>query len=295
MRERRSTCSVMMSSRRSGRSACQLLGVAADAGQRGLQVVRDAAQEVVLGLVEADQPAVLGLHARVELGVADRGGDLDREQVEEVLVRALPATRGGQVARDDAQGRPGDGEVGAHGDGLAGDELLDGDLARVHEEHLAVDHPEGRARVLGRAAGDGRGGLIGGDGLDGVQEPAQLLVAAREVVGQAVLALGEAADLVVAGELQAGRGVTRRDPLHGPRERPQRAREVRRQERGEHDARARPRSRSRPAGRGRGRRRCPAPAPASSRTTSPKPATGMTAAAMSPRVSRARKPRPEPR
>ena len=36
-----------------GPFGCQLLGVAADAGQRGLQVVRDAAQEVVLGLVEA--------------------------------------------------------------------------------------------------------------------------------------------------------------------------------------------------------------------------------------------------
>ena len=108
------------------------------------------------------------------------------------------------MAGDDAQGRSGDGEVGAHGDGLARDELLDGDLARVDEEHLAVDHPEGGTRVLGGPTRDGRRGLIGGDRLDGVQEPAQLLGTACKVMGQAVLALRQAADLVVAGELQAG-------------------------------------------------------------------------------------------
>ena len=72
IRDRRSACSVMMSRRRSGRSGGELLGVAADAREGRLEVVRHAAQEVVLGRVEVDEAAVLGLHARIELGVADR-------------------------------------------------------------------------------------------------------------------------------------------------------------------------------------------------------------------------------
>ena len=67
------------------------------------------------------------------------------------------------------------------------------------------------------------------DGLERVEEPAQLAVAAREVAGEPVLALGETADLVVARELEAR--VTGRPPRRGRRtgsSRAQRRADVRR-------------------------------------------------------------------
>ena len=72
IRDSRSDCSAMIPRRRSGRSPVELLGVRADARQRRLEVVADAAQEVVLGRVELEQLRVLRLDRGEQLGVADR-------------------------------------------------------------------------------------------------------------------------------------------------------------------------------------------------------------------------------
>ena len=110
----RSDCSAMIPRRRSGRSSSELVGVGADAGQRRLEVVADAAEEVVLGRIELEQLGVLGLDLGEQLGVPDGDRDLAREQLEEVLVGALPAPRRRQVTDEDTRvpprrraGRPG--------------------------------------------------------------------------------------------------------------------------------------------------------------------------------------------
>ena len=77
------------------------------------------------------------------------------------------------------------------------------------------------------------------DGLERVDDPAQLDVPPLEVPRQAVVALGEAAELVVARELQGRPEVAGRDPVDRAGDRAQRRREVRGDRRaeqhGEHD------------------------------------------------------------
>ena len=89
-------CSAMIPSRRSGRSFCDLVGVGADARQRRLEVVTDAAEEVVLRGIELEELGVLGLDRGEQLGVADRDGDLARKEFEEVLVGASQARVAGR-------------------------------------------------------------------------------------------------------------------------------------------------------------------------------------------------------
>ena len=81
----------------------ELVRVRPDAGERGLQVVADAAQEVVLGGVEFQQLGVLRLDLLEQLGVPDADRDLAGEQVQQVLVRALPAPRRRQPAKQDTE------------------------------------------------------------------------------------------------------------------------------------------------------------------------------------------------
>ncbi len=69
----------------------ELIGVGADAGQRGLEVVADAAQEVVLGRIELGQLGVLRLDLAEQLRVADGDGDLAGEQP--FIVRPPPGGR----------------------------------------------------------------------------------------------------------------------------------------------------------------------------------------------------------
>ena len=106
--------------------AAELVGVGPDARQRRLEVVAHAAQEVVLRGVELEQLAVLRLDLGEQLGIADRDRDLAREQLEEVLVGALPAAGRRQVPDQHARApRRRARRTARTGSGLARDTLLD--------------------------------------------------------------------------------------------------------------------------------------------------------------------------
>ena len=218
-----------------GRVRGQLLRIAADARERRLEVVRDAAQEVVLRLVEVPQAPVLVLHPRVQLRVPDRRRHLDREQLQQVLVGALPVAGGREMADDDPDRLAGRDEVRSDGHRIPGNDLLGGDLAGIDEQELAVDHPEGAPGLCGRTADDDLGTLGQAGGLERDDDLAQLPVASPQVPGEAVVAFGEAAELVVSGQLQAAGVLACRDLLHGSRDGPQRGAQVGREERGQQD------------------------------------------------------------
>ena len=73
-----------------------LVHVGADAGQRRLQIVADASQELVLGRVQFEQPGVLTLDLAEQLGIAQGHADFAREQLEQILVGVLPARVAGR-------------------------------------------------------------------------------------------------------------------------------------------------------------------------------------------------------
>ncbi len=129
--------------------ADELLGVRPDAGQRRLEVVADAAEEVVLGGVELEELAVLGLDLGEQLAIPDRHRDLAREQLEEVLVGALPQARRRQVTDEDAELLPAEPEDGADRQGLPGDPLL--------RRRSASDRRAGRRRRSSRTRPGRRG------------------------------------------------------------------------------------------------------------------------------------------
>ena len=142
----------MIAIRRSGSFRDELVGVGPDARERRLEVVAHAAQEVVLGGVELEELGVLGLDLGEELGIAQRDPDLGGEDLEEVLVGALPCPHGGQVPEQDADPLVAGAQVGPDGPGHARDPLLESHRRRIHEPDLRVDEPERLARVLARAA-----------------------------------------------------------------------------------------------------------------------------------------------
>ena len=152
IRDSRSACSLMIASRRSGSLPRQLLGVGPDARQRRLEVVADAAQEVVLGGVELEELGVLRLDRGEQLGIAQRHPDLGGEHLEEVLVGALPRPHDRHVPEQDADALVAGAQVGPDRARLAGDPLLDADRGRVDEPDLGVDagrRPRARRRPLG--------------------------------------------------------------------------------------------------------------------------------------------------
>ena len=197
MRESRSLCSAMIPRRRSGASAGQLVGVGADARQRRLQVVGDAAQEVVLGRVELPQALVLVVHAREQLGVAQAHADDRREQLEEVLVGALPARGGRGVAHQQAERLGPGAKVGADRQRDRRGRAPRPGCPWVAQHDPGVDHPEGRPGIGDREVHESVGALARRVGAHGVDHARHLPVAAKEVGGEPVLALGEAAQLVV--------------------------------------------------------------------------------------------------
>ena len=123
----------------------------------------------------------------------------------------------------------------ARRDRIAGDGLLGGDLARVHEQQRAVDHPERDPRLVRGPADHGVGALEQARGLERDHDLAQLAVAAAEVAGEAVVALGEPAELVVAGQLEAARVLAGGHLVDGPGDGPERRAEVGREQGGQQD------------------------------------------------------------
>ena len=205
----------MMPSRRSGRSSVELLGVGADARQRRLEVVADAAEEVVLGGVELEQLGVLRLDLGEQLR---RCGSRPRPRWR--TARAGPGRRApsGRVAGrrpnstpSSLAARPQDGPQRAR---LAGDRLLDRDRApgRPSRPPRRSSRTPSVASSAARATSEStpsRGDAV----LDGREDPAELAVAPLEVRRQPVVALGEAGELVVAGDLD--RASTGRPPRPG--------------------------------------------------------------------------------
>ena len=118
---------------------------------------------------------------------------------------------------------------------IAGHGLLGGDLARVHEQQRAVDHPERDPCLVRGPAHDRVGALEQARGLERDHDLAQLAVAATQVAGEAVVALGEPAELVVTGQLEAARILAGGHPVDGPGDGPERRAEVGGEQRGQQD------------------------------------------------------------
>ena len=131
----------------------------------------------------------------------------------------------GSRPSEDARARPTRRGGGAQGPRLAGDDLLLGHGRRVAQDDDRVDHPERRLGVGPRRA---RRGPRPRRVADRAGSPrgcsAELPVAPLEVGGEAVVALGEAGQLVVAGDPDRRRQVAGRDPVDRRRDRPQRRR-----------------------------------------------------------------------
>jgi hypothetical protein len=129
--------------------------------------------------------------------------------------------------------------------------------------------------------------------LDRGQDPDQLAVAPFERAGQPVVALGQARQLVLAADDDRRRQVAGRDPVDGRRDRPQGRRQVGGQQVGDEDRDQGDQGHEQEQQAGQGRRRIGQPL--GEHEDQPKTASGMTAAAISEKVSRVRKPIPAPK
>ena len=204
----------MIPSRRSGRSWLELLRVGADAGQRRLQVVADAAEEVVLGRVELQQLGVLRLDLGEQLGIADGGRHLAREQVEEVLVGRLPAARRGQPTDEHAEVLAAGAQDRPAGVATRRARPPPPRARRVAHDHGRVDQLERRSSHRPRSRSTSASTSSRARPPRSRQDPPELAVAPLEVRRQAVVALGQPRQLVVAGDLDRGRQVAGRHAVH---------------------------------------------------------------------------------
>ena len=234
-----------------------------------------------LAASSSTQLRVLGLHPREQLGVAHRDRDLEREQIEQVLVRPLPAPRRGQVADETPSASPPARSSARIGRDSPGTGILDrrrdaGSTSRTRRRSSRTRCARRRRGAAGSCSRPSRAGRV----LDGDEDLAELAVASLEVGRQAVVAVGEAGELVVAGRRRSG---VDRSPAEtrstARRDRAQRRGQVGREGIGD-DRRTRPRW---PAANRRSRadRRVGATGPGSntSSTTMPNTASGSTAAA----------------
>jgi hypothetical protein len=206
--------------------AAELVRVGPDARQRRLEVVADAAKEVVLDGIQLEELGVLGLDHGEELGVPDRDRDLAGEQLEEVLVAALPRSRGRQVAHEHADLLAANPKNRADGARIPRDVLLDRNGSRIHELDLRVDHLERGLGMRGGPPDEPVHAIPGRGCLDGREDLPELPVPALEVTRQAVVALGEPGHLVVAGNEDLRGQVAGRDAVDGRGDGPKRARQV---------------------------------------------------------------------
>ena len=195
----------------------------------------DPPQEVVLRRVELEKLGILRLDPLVQLRVADRDGDLAGEQLEQVLVGAGPGPEWRQPAKEQPdrlvagpQYRP----ERAH---LAGHHLLDGEVVRVAQEQPGLRQVEDPLRFGRAACHEERGAVADRDVRNRRIDLRHLAVAAIEVRGQAVVALREARQLVVAGDLDGRRQVAGGHAVDGRCDRPQWTGEIGRDQVGEED------------------------------------------------------------
>ncbi len=89
---------------------------------------------------------------------------------------------------------------------------------------------------MGGAAGDEVGAVARGAGLDRLEDLAQLAVPPLEIGREAVVAVGEPGELVVARDEDRGREVAGRGAVDGGRDRPERGGQVGGEQPGEEDA-----------------------------------------------------------
>ena len=161
-----------------------------------------------------------------QLRVADGHPDLAREQLEQVLVGALPATGRRQVADEHAEPVLAGAQLRPDGQCLTRDALLDLDRRGVAKDDPRIDHPERGAGVLGRPADEPVDAVAGRRGDQRGEDPAELPVAVLELSGEAVVALGETGQLIVSGDHDRRRQVAGRDPVDGRGDGAQRGRQV---------------------------------------------------------------------
>ena len=118
-----------------------------------------AAQKVVLRSVQLLEPDVLVGDAREQLGVSQADADDRGEQLEEVLVGAIPAGGGRRVADDRTEGLGAGAEVRPDGQGIAGNALLGRDVRWVAQHDPGVDQPEREPGVRDREIHEAVGAL----------------------------------------------------------------------------------------------------------------------------------------
>ena len=179
----------------------------------------DAAQEVVLGGIEFEQLGVLRLHLAEQLGIADGDRDLAGEEVEQVLIGSLPGSSRRQAPHEDAERVTPDAEVRTDRPRLTGDGLLRRDLDGIHEDHRGIEHAERRLGVDRRLPGQEFSSVARRGALDRSQDLAELAVAALEIGGQAVVAVGQSGQFVVAGHADRGGEVSGGHAIHRCRDR----------------------------------------------------------------------------
>ncbi len=167
----------------------------------------DTAQELVLRGVELEQLGVLRLDLREQLGVSHGDGDMVGEQVQQVLVGSFPAAGGGQPAEQHAEDVAARAQDRSQRPGFTRDGVLDRDGRWVAEIDRGVDHPERDHGVVRRARGQEVDAVAWRDRFDRGEDPAQLTVPPLEVRREAIVALGELRELVVAGHPDRGREV----------------------------------------------------------------------------------------
>ena len=204
----------------------QRLRVRLDRGQRRLEVVADAAEEVVLDVAQAAELGVLLLDLGEQLGIADGDPDLAGVQVEEGLVGALPGPGGGQAREEQAHPLVAGAEFGADRDRDAGDALFWVDGVGVDEDDHGGDEAERRLGVAGGALGHRVDAVARLGRFDGGEDEPELAVAPVGIAGEAVVTLRELGEDVVALDRDRAGHVAGRDPGDGRRDLAQRRHEA---------------------------------------------------------------------